>query len=65
MPSKPEAPQKCDECGEIRADVRHVENHRVVRDDSNGAKKLESVWLGRAADMKQDALAAITKQIAA
>lgn len=49
----------------FQAWTEYADHHRAVRDDANGAKKLESVWLGRAADMKQDALAAITKQIAA
>lgn len=49
----------------FQAWTEFADHHRVVRDDANGAKRLESVWLGRAADMKQDALASITKQIAA
>jgi phage/plasmid-like protein (TIGR03299 family) len=48
----------------FQAWTEYADHHRVVRDDGNGAKRLESVWLGRAADMKTDALAAITKAVA-
>ena len=49
----------------FQAWTEYSDHHRVVRDDASGVKRLESIWLGRAADMKTDALASITKQIAA
>jgi phage/plasmid-like protein (TIGR03299 family) len=49
----------------LQAWTEFADHHRVVRDDDNGAKRLESIWFGRAANMKQDAFAAITRQIAA
>lgn len=49
----------------FQAWTEYSDHHRVVRDDDNGAKRLESIWFGRAADMKHDALASITKQIVA
>lgn len=49
----------------FQAWTEFADHHRQVRDDPNGGKRLESIWLGRAAEMKHDALASITKQIAA
>lgn len=48
----------------FQAWTEYSDHHRVLRGDDNGAKRLESIWLGRAADMKTDALAAITAAIA-
>ncbi|MFZ5440482.1 MAG: DUF932 domain-containing protein [Myxococcota bacterium] len=47
----------------FQAWTEYADHHRVVRGDDNGAKKLESVWLGRSAEMKTDALASIVRQI--
>lgn len=41
------------------------DHHRVVRNDDDGAKRLESIWLGRAADLKTDALKSITVAMSA
>lgn len=49
----------------FQAWTEFADHHRVVRGDDNGAKRLESIWLGRAADMKTDALASITSAISA
>ncbi len=48
----------------VQAWTEFADHHRVVRDDDTGAKRLESVWLGRAADMKADALTSITRAVA-
>lgn len=49
----------------LQAWTEYADHHRVVRDDATGAKRLESVWLGRSASMKQDAFTAISRQVAA
>lgn len=49
----------------LQAWSEFADHHRVVRNDDDGAKRLESIWMGSAATLKQDALASITRAIAA
>jgi phage/plasmid-like protein (TIGR03299 family) len=48
----------------VQAWTEFADHHRVVRDDADGAKRLESVWLGAAADIKQAAFTSIVKRAA-
>lgn len=49
----------------FQAWTEFADHHSKVRGDDNGGKRLESIWLGRAADLKTDALTSITSLIAA
>lgn len=49
----------------LQAWSEFADHHRIVRGDDDGAKRLESIWHGRAADMKQDALSSIMSRISA
>ena len=44
----------------LQAWTEFNDHHRAVRNDADGSKRLESIWLGRAADLKTDALKSIT-----